>query len=144
MSRFHWQSQTPMHVHAVATRYIAAQLEQSKFLCQTLCKAITFDSRYEDEKGFVFMYVYDCFRATKCNGNDFRDRLSKEARNVLYVVLERYYLAVESIAFPLPQGFTSFFTFLGYRTMRFNMFLQYVQRNVFELQVDVMKTIMAG
>lgn len=55
MSRFQWQSQTPMHVHAVATRYIAAQLEQSRLLCQILCKAATFDARYEHDKGFVYM-----------------------------------------------------------------------------------------
>lgn len=126
MSRFQWQSQTPMHVHAVATRYIAAQLEQSRLLCQILCKAATYDARYEHDKGFVFI-----------------DQLPEEKRYILYVVLERYYLAAEAIAFPLPLGFTSFFTFLGYRTLRFNIFLQYVLRHVFELQIDVMKIIMA-
>ncbi|KAK5644560.1 hypothetical protein RI129_005860 [Pyrocoelia pectoralis] len=125
MSRFQWQSQTPMHVHAVATRYVAAQLEQSRFLCHILSKAIGFDPKYEQEKGFVYI-----------------DHLPDEKKYVFFSILERYYSAVESIAFPLPQGFTSFFTFLGYRTLRFNTFLQYVQRNVFELQVDVMKIIM--
>lgn len=55
VSRFQWQSQTPMHVHAVATRYVAAQLEQSRFLCHLLSKAVAFDPKYEQEKGFVFM-----------------------------------------------------------------------------------------
>ncbi|KAJ8978824.1 hypothetical protein NQ317_018915 [Molorchus minor] len=126
MNRFQWQSQTPMHVHAVATRYITAQLDQSRQLCQILCKAACYEPRYELDKGFVYI-----------------NQLSEEMRFVLFTILEKYYLAVESIAFPLPQGFTSFFTFLGYKTLNFDMFLQYVKRNVFELQVDVMKIIMA-
>lgn len=55
MTRFNWQSQTPMHVHAVATRYIASQLEQSKYLCQILCKFVTLNTKYETDKGFVFV-----------------------------------------------------------------------------------------
>lgn len=74
----------------------------------------------------------------------FRNDLTEEKRYILLTILERYYFAIESLAFPLPQGFSSFFAFLGYKTISFEMFLQYVTRNIFELQVDVMKIIMAG
>ncbi|XP_066601212.1 protein pigeon isoform X2 [Prorops nasuta] len=117
---------TPLHVHTMATRHVTAQLEISRLLCQFLCRAANVDPRLEQEQGFMLIEQLDIGR-----------------RWLLFVLLERYRFSLESIAFPAPQGFTSFFTYLGYRTLKYSMFLQYVQRNVFELQVDVSKIIMA-
>ncbi|XP_023289623.1 protein pigeon isoform X2 [Orussus abietinus] len=117
---------TPLHVHAMATRHVTTQLETSRFLCNMLCKAANVDPQVEQDRGFILI-----------------DQLDGQRKWLLFTLLERYRYATEKCAFPVPQGFTSFFTYLGYRTLNYSMFLQYVQRSVFELQVDVTKVIFA-
>ena len=72
-----------------------------------------------------------------------RDELEPTLALYLFRTLEQYYAATDSIAFPLPQGFSSFFTYLGYKALPFHAFVQYVHRNVLELQIDVLKAIIA-
>lgn len=117
---------SPMQVHAVATRYAAAQLESSHLLCQLATRSAAAIDTVHQERGFPLINALD-----DCK------------RVILFSLMERYNLAVESLAYPLPQGFPSFLAYLGYRTLPFAVFLQYVQASVLHLQVDVMKAIMA-
>ncbi|XP_026293731.1 protein pigeon isoform X1 [Frankliniella occidentalis] len=120
------RGQSPLHVHALATRYVAAQLDMSRSLCRQLCLAAKVDPRQEKDRGFPLI-----------------DSLDDARRRLLFWLLERFLLAADTLAFPLPQGFISFFSFLGYRTLPFSSFMQYSLSYSFELQVDVMKAIMS-
>ncbi|XP_052748858.1 protein pigeon [Galleria mellonella] len=113
-------------VHALATRWAAAQLDASRALCRAVTRAAAAAPHHHQHRGFTFI-----------------DEMEPTHAFILFKLLEQYYLATDSIAFPLPAGFSSFFTYLGYRTLPFHAFVQYVHRNVFELQIDVLKAIIA-
>lgn len=74
----------------------------------------------------------------------FRDNIEDDQRKSLLTVLQRFAHATDTLAFPLPQGFPSFITYLGYKVMSPSLFSQYIRCNTFSLNVDVMKTILAG
>lgn len=52
---FYDSNPAPSHVHAVATRYVAAQLEQSRALCALVCKTAGLDLTLEPERGFALV-----------------------------------------------------------------------------------------
>ncbi|XP_068626297.1 protein pigeon [Battus philenor] len=109
-------------VHALATRWAAAQLDAARSLCRAASRAAGVP--FSHQRGFALV-----------------DEMDPTHAMILFKILEQYYLAAESVAFPLPSGFSSFFTYLGYRTLPFHAFMQHVHRNVFELQIDVLKAI---
>ncbi|XP_045538290.1 protein pigeon [Papilio machaon] len=112
-------------VHALATRWASAQLEAARSLCRAACRACALP--YSHLRGFSLV-----------------DEMEPTHALVVFKVLEQYYLAAEGAGFPLPAGFSSFFTYLGWRALPHHAFMQRVHRNVFELQIDVLKAIVAG
>ncbi|VVC38649.1 Hypothetical protein CINCED_3A011046 [Cinara cedri] len=114
-----------MHVHAVATKYASSQLEISRSLCAHLTLAAGVDVRLHKHIGFQLI-----------------DNIEDDQRRSLLMVLQRFAHATDTLAFPLPQGFPSFITFLGYRVMSPTMFNQFIRCNTFSLNVDVMKKIL--
>ncbi|KAL1129736.1 hypothetical protein AAG570_012680 [Ranatra chinensis] len=117
------ERESPMQVHAVATRHAAAQLEMSRYLCGIITRSAAVS--VHQAKGFQLV-----------------NELSSARRLVLFSLFEKFSLAVDALAYPLPQGFSSFFTYLAYCTLPFDTFVQYVQANALQLQIDVMKIIM--
>jgi gamma-Secretase-activating protein C-term len=67
--------------------------------------------------------------------------LDENRRQALFTLMERFLYCAEALAYPVPQGFTSFFAYLGYRTLPWPQFIQYTRRHVFELHVDAIKAI---
>lgn len=116
--------ENPLQVHVVATRYAGAQLEMSRYLCSLLtsCAGVAVTS----VKGFQLI-----------------DDLPPLKRRLLFALLQRYSLAVDTLAYPVPQGFSSFFAYLTYRSLSYERFIQYIQANALQLQIDVMRNILS-
>ncbi|KAL5015062.1 hypothetical protein ScPMuIL_009332 [Solemya velum] len=60
-----------------------------------------------------------------------------------FQMLERYYVTVSKRAFPIPKGFHSLFTVLGFRSLDFSVFLQYVDAGVLQLTGEFMELVLS-
>ncbi|XP_066983004.1 protein pigeon [Macrobrachium rosenbergii] len=120
----HFPHESPMRVHAVASKYVCAQLQVSRRLCSILCSSQTLIPTEKGEKGFTFI-----------------EQLDEAVANRLFTLLERYHSATEAVAYPLPQGYNSFLSYLAYRCLPHHVFMQYVRRGVLQLNVDVLREI---
>ncbi|BFZ09054.1 hypothetical protein BsWGS_12093 [Bradybaena similaris] len=54
----------------------------------------------------------------------------------LFQLYERFYLTAGDLGFPLPPGFVSFFTSLGFKCLELHLFFQYVDRHILTLTPD--------
>ncbi|CAL4078485.1 unnamed protein product, partial [Meganyctiphanes norvegica] len=117
-------NESPMRVHAVASKYVCTQLQVSRRLCSILCSSQTLVPTEKNEKGFTFI-----------------EQLDEGVAHRLLLLLERYHSATEAVAYPLPQGYNSFLAYLTYRCQPHHVFMQYVRRGVLQLNVDVLREI---
>ncbi|ELU16518.1 hypothetical protein CAPTEDRAFT_218899 [Capitella teleta] len=53
-----------------------------------------------------------------------------------YLILERYYSAIEQLNFPLPYNFNEYFTKHAFLALEFSVFLSYCDHNIFCLSQD--------
>ncbi|KAF2364238.1 Gamma-secretase-activating protein C-terminal domain [Trinorchestia longiramus] len=120
----HFPHESPMRVHAVASKYVCTQLQVSRRLCSILCSSLTVVPNHNSEKGFSFI-----------------EQLEGSVQHRLFALLERYYSATDAVAFPLPQGYNSFFAYLAYRVLPRHVFQQYLHSGVLHLNVDVLREI---
>ncbi|XP_056000277.1 protein pigeon-like isoform X3 [Ostrea edulis] len=111
---------------SVAKEYIACQIQQSRQLCHLLWNL----------RGPLLPYT----------DLDFLPNLtdpSTDDEYELFQLFERYYQTCTEFSFPLPQGFISYFTALGYRNLNSSLFLQYVDHGVLQLTGEFMAQVLA-
>nr|XP_022297082.1 protein pigeon-like [Crassostrea virginica] len=111
---------------SVAKEYIACQIQQSRQLCHLLWNL----------RGPLLPYT----------DLDFLPNLTDPASDDEYEffqLFERYYQTAQEISFPLPQGFISYFTALGYRNLSTSLFLQYVDHGILQLTGEFMAQLLA-
>eukprot|EP01121_Diplochlamys_sp_Union-15-3_P007086 TRINITY_DN1771_c0_g1_i4.p1 TRINITY_DN1771_c0_g1~~TRINITY_DN1771_c0_g1_i4.p1 ORF type:complete len:100 (+),score=15.31 TRINITY_DN1771_c0_g1_i4:68-367(+) len=61
---------------------------------------------------------------------------------ILFRILSNFHCALEELMFPFPKGFHEDFVKLGFYCLPRNVFLQYLERQVFELTPSFVDQVM--
>ncbi|XP_041349870.1 gamma-secretase-activating protein-like isoform X2 [Gigantopelta aegis] len=117
----HLKKDSRVKAQNVAKEYVSCQVQQSRQLCHILWSVAGFTP----EESMP----------------DLSEPGSDEEYE-LFQLLERFYLTVTEKSFPLPSGFRTYFTALGFRCMQLNLFLQYVDHGVLELTGDFISQLL--
>ncbi|XP_065846473.1 protein pigeon-like [Oscarella lobularis] len=105
----------------IAKEYCSIQADQAKMLLDLICTTLGFDDTH-------LAVVSLAERGT-------------ERDCALYGMVERFCCALEQLGFPYPKGFHVFFASLGYRCLEPRVFLQYVNRQVFQLKEEFVRRV---
>ncbi|XP_064605343.1 protein pigeon-like isoform X2 [Liolophura sinensis] len=105
----------------VAKEYISCQMQQAKQLCHMLwsIRGPTNPAEYVP-----------------------LTKPASEREYELFQLFERFYMAVQELAYPTPPGFSTYFTVMGYRSLDLSLFLQYVDRGVLMLTGEFVAQVM--
>ncbi|XP_035676326.1 gamma-secretase-activating protein-like isoform X2 [Branchiostoma floridae] len=118
----HLPRETRVKVFNVAREFVSCQLQQSKQLLQFIWTSLGFQP-----DGDLASNVGEP---------------GSQAESELFHMTERFYMAAQELCFPLPNGFKTFFTTLGFRCLDSHVFLQYVDRGVLHLTDDFRDMVM--
>lgn len=109
----------------VAKEYVYCQLQQSRQLCHLLWNL----------RGPLLAYTdldYLPNLLDPCTEDEYE----------LFQLFERYYLTCQDLAFPILQGFSSYFTAIGARCLNKSLFFQYIDRGVLRLTGDFLAQVL--
>ncbi|XP_071790834.1 gamma-secretase-activating protein-like [Asterias amurensis] len=124
LERYSSQSVSRDRLVNIAQEYVTCQLQQAKQLVLLLLHSCG----YQDAR-------------TIPRSNVTLKEPSSQAYQ-LFRLIERFFMAVQSVCFPVPPGFQTYFTIQGLRCLDPSMFLQYVDYGVLRLTEEFVSRLM--
>ncbi|XP_070559067.1 gamma-secretase-activating protein-like isoform X2 [Ptychodera flava] len=114
--------ETKVKSYNIATEFVACQLRQSKLLLQMMWTALGYEADAHCVQRLSTL-----------------KREATEEDHAFFHILERYYYVAEELCYPVPSGFVSLITILGYNCLDNQTFLHYVDAGIFRLNDDFLR-----